>query len=129
MKLTAERVLQVLNQAHAKAVELDLNITIAVVDDTGKHRGLLSMEKSRFTTIDIAEGKALACAGVQKPTVDVVDRASRPVFMFQMIHDKFIFAQGGVPILENGEFVGACGVSGGNSPQEDEDIAYAGVAS
>ncbi len=128
MELTAERVSQILSQALEKAKEFDLNITVAVVDETGKRRGLLSMEKSRFTTIEIAEGKALACAGVQKPTVDVVDRASRPVFMFQMIHDKFIFAQGGVPILENGEFVGACGVSGGNSPQEDEDIAYAGVA-
>ena len=128
MELTAERVSQILSQALEKAKEFDLNITVAVVDETGKRRGLLSMEKSRFTTIEIAEGKALACAGVQRPTVDVVARASRPVFMFQMIHDKFIFAQGGVPILENGEFVGACGVSGGNSPQEDEDIAYAGVA-
>ena len=128
MALTGERILTILAQAQTKAEQLGLRVTIAVVDSDGKHRGLLSMEGSRFTTVEIAQGKALASAGVQKPTVDVVDRASRPVFMYQMIHDRFIFAQGGVPITENGEFIGACGVSGRNLPQEDEDIAYAGVA-
>ena len=128
MTLGADRVKQVLDQAHAKAEEMGLNITIAVVDAGGKHRGLLSMEGSRFTTVEIAQGKALACAGVQRPTVDVVDRAARPVFIFQMIHDKFIFAQGGVPIMDGDALAGACGVSGGDTPQQDEDIAYARVA-
>jgi glc operon protein GlcG len=35
--------------------------------------------------------------------------------------------QGGVPILFEGKVIGAIGVSG-NTPQEDEDIAYAGAA-
>jgi glc operon protein GlcG len=34
--------------------------------------------------------------------------------------------QGGVPIIVNGQVVGAIGVSG-NSPPEDEDIAKAGA--
>jgi len=38
-----------------------------------------------------------------------------------------ITSQGAVPILRNGEVIGACGVGGGNS-QEDEDCAEAGVA-
>ena len=127
MTLSDDRVLQVLNQARAKAQEQGLNITIAVVDANGKHRGLLSMDGSRFTTVEIAQGKALACAGVQKPTSEVADRAARPVFMYQMIHDRFIFAQGGVPIMDGDTFVGACGVSGASLPQDDEDIANAGV--
>jgi uncharacterized protein GlcG (DUF336 family) len=40
---------------------------------------------------------------------------------------ELIFAQGGLPIRENGELVGAIGVSGGRSGQEDEDIAQAGL--
>jgi uncharacterized protein GlcG (DUF336 family) len=38
-----------------------------------------------------------------------------------------IMGQGGMPILRNGEVVGACGVGGGTS-QEDEDCAKAGAA-
>src|SRR3954470_8441340 len=37
------------------------------------------------------------------------------------------FLQGGVPITVNGEVVGAVGVSGSASAQQDEDIANAGV--
>ena len=127
MTLTTERVRGILEQANAKAEALDLNVTIAVVDANGIQRGLLSREGARFTTIEIAIGKALACAGVRRPTVEMAERASRPVFMYQMVHDKFVFAQGGVPVLEGDEFVGACGVSG-STPDEDEAIAYAGVA-
>lgn len=37
------------------------------------------------------------------------------------------FLQGGVPITVNGEVIGAVGVSGSASAQQDEDIANAGV--
>ena len=37
------------------------------------------------------------------------------------------FLQGGVPITVNGEVIGAIGVSGSASAQQDEDIANAGV--
>src|SRR5689334_20754170 len=37
------------------------------------------------------------------------------------------FLQGGVPIIVNGEVIGAVGVSGSASAQQDEDIANAGV--
>ena len=40
---------------------------------------------------------------------------------------RFIMGQGAVPITRDGEVIGACGVGGGTS-QEDEDCAMAGVA-
>ncbi|HEY8895015.1 MAG TPA: heme-binding protein, partial [Niastella sp.] len=36
------------------------------------------------------------------------------------------FLQGGVPIIVDGQVVGAIGVSGSASAQQDEDIAIAG---
>jgi glc operon protein GlcG len=39
---------------------------------------------------------------------------------------EMIMGQGAVPILRNGVVIGACGVGGGTS-QEDEDCARAGV--
>ena len=89
---------------------------------------LLAREGARFTTIGIGLGKALACAGTERPTVEMADRAGRPVFQYQMIHEGFVFAQGGVPITEDGEFVGACGISGASTGAIDEEIAYAAVA-
>ena len=127
MALTTARVKKVLEQGVVKAGAMGLGVTVAVVDANGMQRGLLSMEGARFTTIGIGVGKALACAGVQRPTVDMVERAGRPVFQYQMIHEGFVFAQGGVPIMEGGEFVGACGISGGTNGEQDEEIAYAAV--
>jgi glc operon protein GlcG len=36
------------------------------------------------------------------------------------------FLQGGIPIMYNGQVIGAIGVSGAASAQQDEDIAIAG---
>ena len=38
-----------------------------------------------------------------------------------------IMGQGGLPIVRDGVVIGACGVGGGTS-QEDEDCARAGIA-
>ena len=102
--------------------------TTAVVDENGLLQGLLRMEGARFTTVEIAQGKARGCAGARRPTVEMAERAQRPVFMYQAIHQGFIFAQGGVPIMDGDAFVGAVGVSGATDPNDDEAIAYAGLA-
>ena len=128
MSLTTARVKKILEQGDAKAEAMGLNVTIVVVDANGMQRGLLAREGARFTTIGIGLGKALACAGTERPTVEMADRAGRPVFQYQMIHEGFVFAQGGVPITEDGEFVGACGISGASTGAIDEEIAYAAVA-
>ncbi len=128
MAMTAERVMKILAQSRAKSAELGLLTTTAVVDENGLLQGLLRMEGARFTTVEIAQGKARGCAGARRPTVEMAERAQRPVFMYQAIHQGFIFAQGGVPIMDGEAFVGAVGVSGATDPNDDEAIAYAGLA-
>lgn len=128
MTMKEQRVLDILSKACAKSEELGLTTTTAVVDRDGLLQGFLRMDGARFTTVEIAQGKAKACAGVQRPTVEVAERAQRPVFMYQAIHQGFIFAQGGVPIMDGDTFIGAVGVSGGTDPNDDEAIAYAGLA-
>nr|HET6903714.1 heme-binding protein [Ktedonobacteraceae bacterium] len=46
-----------------------------------------------------------------------------------MTHGKFIMAAGGWPIKVNGATVGGIGVSGGNAPGRDDEIARAGLGS
>ena len=128
MAMTAERVMKILAQSRAKSAELGLLTTTAVVDENGLLQGLLRMEGARFTTVEIAQGKARGCAGARRPTVEMAERAQRPVFMYQAIHQGFIFAQGGVPVMDGDTFAGAVGVSGATDPNDDEAIAYAGLA-
>ena len=125
MAMTAERVMKILAQSQAKSAELGLLTTTAVVDENGLLQGLLRMEGARFTTVEIAQGKARGCAGARRPTVEMAERAQRPVFMYQAIHQGFIFAQGGVPIMDGDAFVGAVGVSGATDPNDDEALTRA----
>src|SRR5262249_1795029 len=48
--------------------------------------------------------------------------------MSEMSQGKFIMAAGGWPIRINGATIGGIGVSGGNAPGRDDDIARAGLA-
>ncbi len=127
MAIGEQRVLAILEAARAKSAELGLATTTAVVDENGLLQGFLRMDGARHTTVDIAQGKARGCAAARRPTAEVAERASRPVFLYQAIHQGCIFAQGGVPIPKNGEFAGAIGVSGAVDPNDDEAIAYAGA--
>jgi len=47
--------------------------------------------------------------------------------MSEMTHGKFIMAAGGWPIRIGGATVGGIGVSGGNAPGRDDEIARAGL--
>jgi hypothetical protein len=73
------------------------------------------------------KARASACFGI--PSADLTDRAMPPVFRAVMEVEKgeFVPGQGALPIMKNGEFIGAIGGSGGTS-QEDEDAARAGIA-
>jgi uncharacterized protein GlcG (DUF336 family) len=47
--------------------------------------------------------------------------------MLLMTQGKFVYRQGAVPIIVNGEVIGAVGASGA-APGQDEDCAKAGAA-
>lgn len=123
MPLTTMRTKNVIAAAEARASALGHQVAVCVVDVNGLIMGSLKMDGARFTTNDIALGKARACAGTGVSNAEMAERASRPVFQYQLIHQGFIFAQGGEPIFENDEFVGAVGVSGAPGGPSDEVIA------
>lgn len=127
MPLTAEKTKRVIAAAEAKATEMGHKISIAVVDSNGLMKGFLKMDEARFTTHDIARGKAMACAGTGLSNGDTAERAARPVFQYQLIHYGSIFAQGGEPLFDGDEFIGAIGVSGAPGGPIDEEIAKAAV--
>ena len=108
----------------AEAVKNKWNVTVAIVDDGGYLLSLVRMDGAGPVTPEIATMKAHSAAVSRRSTKVSEDRiASRPA----LIKMPVLPVQGGVPILHEGHCVGAVGVSGVQS-HEDEQICNAGIA-
>lgn len=124
--LTASDVQLMAAACRTEAEKNKWNVTIAVVDDAGFLLYLERLDGAGPMTAEVAALKARTAAVTRRPTKVWEDLVKdRPVMM------KFpdnLPIQGGVPIMAQGECVGAIGVSGVQS-QQDEQIAKAGIAS
>jgi uncharacterized protein GlcG (DUF336 family) len=123
--LTAADVQKMMAVCKAEAVKNKWNVSIAIVDDAGYLLLLERMDGAGPMTTEVATGKARTAALTRRPTKFWEDLIKeRPVFL------KFpdnLPILGGVPIMYENECVGAIGVSGVQSHQ-DEQIANAGIA-
>ncbi len=75
-----------------------------------------------------SQGKAMASAAFGRPSGDLTERANHPTLrgIAHAEGDHMFYGQGAVPIFQDGQLIGACGVGGGTA-QEDEDCAQAGA--
>lgn len=128
MPLSADRTKQIIAAAEKKATEMGLAISVCVVDENGLMKGFLKMDGAWFTTNEIALGKAKAAVGTKRSNAETAERAGRPVFQYQLVHNGFVFAQGGEPLFEDGRCIGAVGISGAPGGPQDEEIARAALA-
>jgi len=100
---------------------------IAVVDDGGNLMALERLDGTFAAGASVSIGKARTAALFKKPTrvfEEIIRNGRTPMLAIE----GFTPLQGGVPIVIGGEIVGAVGVSGAASAQEDEEIAIAGAA-
>jgi glc operon protein GlcG len=100
---------------------------IAVVDDGGNLMALERLDGTFAAGASISIGKARTAALFKKPTKVFEDIIKNGRTSMVALND-FTPLQGGVPIVVDGEIVGAVGVSGAASAQEDEEVAMAGAA-
>jgi len=98
---------------------------IAILDDGGHLLWLARMDGATPANAEIAIGKARTAAVSRRSTKVWEDRISGGCL--SMLGMPILPVQGGVPILHEGQCVGAVGVSGVQS-HEDEQIANAGIA-
>ena len=100
-------------------------VTIAIVDDSGAALLLERLDSAGAISATVAMGKAQTSALTKRPSKFFEDRIKeRPGFV--TFPTPGVMFQGGVPIVHQGECVGAIGVSGVQS-HEDEQVALAGV--
>jgi len=123
--LTASDVQKMVAACKSEAAKNKWGVSIAVVDDAGYLLYLERLDGAGPVTAEVATEKAVTAARTRRPTKFWEDRLKeRPAFM------KFpgvLPLQGGVPVMYQNECVGAIGVSGVQS-HEDEQIANAGAA-
>ena len=129
MSLTLEEANRIVAGALAKARELNIKISAAVVDSGGRLVALQRMDNAIWASAYGCQGKAVASAGFGRASGEMQARADQPTprGIAAASGGEMIMGQGAVPIIRGGVVVGACGVGGGTS-QEDEDCAAAGVA-
>ncbi len=101
---------------------------IAVVDDGGNLMALERLDGTFAAGPNISIGKARTSALFKKPTKFFEDVINKGRTAMAAMHENFTPLQGGVPILVDGQVVGAIGVSGASSAQQDEEVAMAGAA-
>lgn len=122
--LTAADAQKMMAACKAEAQKNKWNVTIAIVDDTGAALLLERMDGCGAISAEVALGKAKTSAVTKRPTKFFEDRVKeRPAFMG---FPAGILIQGAVPLMHQGECVGAIGVSGVQS-HEDEQVAQAGA--
>ncbi len=128
--ITLDEADRAIRAARAKAEEMGLKVSIAVVDRRGDLVALARMDGAGYFSHEVARGKALASALSGRPSGTMKDAAGPIIELMERMMSgtgTMIRWQGAVGISRNGEHVGAIGVSGASS-EDDEKIAVAGAS-
>lgn len=126
--LTLEAARQITSTAIGEARRLGApGAAIAVVDDGGNLVALERLDGTFAAGATISVGKARTAALFKKPTkaFEEIIRQGRTAMVAL---SDFTPLQGGVPIFAGEQVIGAIGVSGAATAQQDEEIAVAGAA-
>jgi glc operon protein GlcG len=125
--LTLDIARKMVEAAEAEAARLHLAGVVAVVDDGGWPILLERMDHAAYlASVELAPGKARTAALFKKPSQALEDAINHGR-VAAVTAPGFIEMQGGLPIVVDGEVVGAIGASF-DTPEHDVQIAQAGLA-
>jgi glc operon protein GlcG len=113
--------------AEAEALKNKWAVTIAIVDDGGHLLWLQRLDGAPPISAHIAPGKANTAAVGRRESKVYEDMINGGRVSFLSAPEMKGLLEGGVPIVKDGNVIGAVGVSGVKS-NEDAQIARAGIA-
>ncbi len=121
----------IIEGAIAYAMERNVLMAAVVVDQAGNVVSSDRMDGVSFANLHYAEGKAFASA-ISRQTTETLsqlakDRPDRYFGIMAMYPGKVYLVGGGVPLIVDGQLVGAVGVAG-LAQYEDEAAGRAGIA-
>ncbi|HET6704491.1 heme-binding protein [Amycolatopsis sp.] len=121
---------QIVRAADEAAKGTDKRFAVAVVDEGGHLKAFLRQDGAKLNAVQVAQDKAYTAASSGMPTqkwsevldADPVLKTAAPTAI-----DRLVGMGGGLPIVVDGELVGAIGVSGAHWT-DDVKIAEAGLS-
>ena len=116
---------KMLAAAEEEASRNNWNVAIAIVDVSANIIAFQKMDGTQMGSIAVSIGKARTAANFKRPTKAMEEVISGGRLGFLAI-EGIVPVQGGVPVLVNDVVIGAVGVSGVSSEQ-DEQVAMAAI--
>lgn len=126
--ITLEAAKKVVAAAEAEAKKNNFMMVITVLDSGGNLVISERLDGTQYGSIDVAEGKARTALNFRRSTKvfqDMVGQGGANLRMLAM--PGVVPVQGGLLLITGDKIVGAIGVSGGTSEQ-DEQVGMAGAA-
>ena len=130
IRLTLDGARALLAAAEQKAREIRVPMNIAIVDEGGHLLVFARMDGAKLSSVEVAITKARAAALRRAPTGRALTSGEPdPILSLGLslaTDGKLTAIRGGLPLIVEGQDVGAIGVSAG-SEDEDVQVAQAGV--
>jgi uncharacterized protein GlcG (DUF336 family) len=123
--LTQDDSKKILLACEAEALRNNWAVCISVVDDGGHLLGFSRLDNCAVSSVAISQGKARSAALRRRPTKNDEEMVNNGRIS-ALSMPGVTFLEGGVPIMVDGEMIGAVGVSGVKS-SDDARIAQAGI--
>jgi uncharacterized protein GlcG (DUF336 family) len=127
--IALEQAKQVIETAEQHAEEIGVPSVITVANSEGNLIAQHRMDGAWLPSVNISKNKAYTSAGLEMPTHELAEASEpgNPLYGLQTTDKgRIIIFGGGFPLEHDGDVVGAIGSSGG-MPEEDREVAQAGV--
>lgn len=124
-RLTLEASEKIAQGAIAACRKEGIQIGVTVVDRSGDAMVFMRDTLAPKVTIEISRQKAFTAVNFNAPLSAMESRFTRPFSVGKV--DGLVFSAGGLPIEAAGNIVGAVGVSGAATGEQDEACALAGI--
>jgi len=123
--LTLDMARRIAAAAEAKANANKWKVVIAIVDDGGHLVYLQRADGTQFGSVEVAIGKAYSASAFKRHTKSWEERLAEGRLGYLSLPGT-VLLEGGLPLIVDGDVIGAIGVSGVKS-NEDAEIAAAGA--
>ncbi|MDX8152335.1 heme-binding protein [Patulibacter brassicae] len=128
--ITLKSAHRLIEAASAEAERIGVPMNIAVVDAGGNLTAFHRQDGAWIGSIAISQAKAYTARAFDMPTADLqpMVQPDQPLYGLEASDPGNIIAfPGGIPLTQDGQIIGAIGVSGGLVDQ-DQQVAAAGAA-
>lgn len=124
-RLTVEASGKLAHAAMEACRKQGIQIGVTVVDRSGDAMVVLRDTLAPRVTLEVSRQKAYTAVNFNAATSSMTDRFTQPFSVGKV--DGLVFSAGGLPIEAAGNIIGAVGVSGAATGEQDEACARAGI--